>query len=205
MCGLAVSREPSGWEGTPGSAARAGVWPLHRVRGRWAGRPVSLSALATSGQSALPLCVPACRLRPRLKGLSRCLSGRGAIGRGLGRRGRGHHAKPIPTWVLAEGKAAGHSSPGCGCGCSCGARALACREWEGERTRRGKHQPHQQRGRGWRAQDEGSRSPSSRRRLRPPPATPLPAREPEERGGSGTTGVLGRGWGKRSTPTAPTH
>lgn len=106
LCGVAVSREPGGWKRTPRSAARQESWPLDGARGRRAGRSLPLSALATSGQSALPLWVPAGRLRPRLKGLSRCLARRGAIGRGPGRRGHGHHAQPSPTWVRAAGAAA---------------------------------------------------------------------------------------------------
>lgn len=70
----------------------ASVWPLDRERGHWAGRCLLLLALATSGQSALPLWVPAGQLRPRLKGLSRCLAWRGAIGQGPGLRCRGHQA-----------------------------------------------------------------------------------------------------------------
>lgn len=87
LCGLAVFREPRGWQGTPWSVASAGVRPLAPVPGCWAGRSRPLLALATSGQWSLPA-------PPRFQGLSRCPARPGAPGGGRGLQDRGHHAPP---------------------------------------------------------------------------------------------------------------
>lgn len=148
-------------------------------------------ALATSGQSALPLWVPAGRLRPRLKGLSRCLARRGAIGRGP----RPRSPRSAEPNLGSCGGRGGHSSPGCPPAAVPGPRRAGRGK---ERTSWGN--PHQH-------QRSGSRVGACKRRgaYRAPRrsgAASLPRNSgPGSQAGRkreevGQQGVLGREWGE---------
>ena len=179
---LCASREPRGWKGTSSSTARAGVWPLARVRECWAGQAAALGLGNFWPIRPAPLGPrrPVAPQAQRVKQVSR------PARRYWPRAGAARPRSPCsaePNLGSCGGRG-GRSHPGCRAGASA----------RGERRKRDgeNHISTSKVGRGWvRARGrEPYRAPRPARDAPLCPATRVPAFKPEERG---------RKWGNRGS------